>query len=173
LRIAKYCDNSAIAADRDRGTDKQLEVSNSSMSLRGFYLASLLLMSALSACSSPEPPEVMNAVRVAQRCEGESDSRYFPFEIFRSLPAKLSDEPRGLGQLLFSMREPSLSCGDEPDSYRILWRHSFTSWGAASLKVNCAPLVREFDHDVEGPRTVLRRVITAACVVLGESSPHI
>ena len=26
------------------------------------------------------------------------------------------------------MHEPSLSCGAEPDSYRILWVHSFSSW---------------------------------------------
>ena len=78
----------------------------------------------------------MNAVRVAQPCEGDADSRYFPFEIFRSLPANLSDESRGLGQLLHAMREPSLSCGDEPDSYRILWRHSFTSWGAAMVRMS-------------------------------------
>jgi hypothetical protein len=69
------------------------------------------------------PPEVMNAVRVARDAKAMQ---------VRWLSANLSDQPRGLD----AMREPSLSCGDEPDSYRILWRHSFTSWGAAMVRMS-------------------------------------
>jgi hypothetical protein len=42
-----------------------------------------------------------------------------------------------------------------------------------ALKGNGAPLVGEFNDDIDGPRPVLGRVSTAACVVLGTSSRHV
>src|SRR4051812_30875504 len=89
-----------------------------------------LFMIAAAACSSPEPPKVSNAVRVAPQCEGTTASRYFPAGMVRWFPKSQSadDWTRGPSEILDAMHEPSLSCGVEPQSYRILWGHSFSGW---------------------------------------------
>jgi hypothetical protein len=92
--------------------------------------AVVLLTVVLDACSSPELPDVWNAVAVAAQCEGSGESRYFPADMFRWLPkgTPASEWTRGPSQMLEAMREPSLACGAAPESYRILWIHSFSSW---------------------------------------------
>ena len=91
-------------------------------------LATALLTVWSIACSPLVMPEVSNAVPVASKCESSSESRYFPAE-FRWLPTGQSalTWTRGPSTILEAMQEPPLSCGDAPESYRILWLHSFSS----------------------------------------------
>jgi hypothetical protein len=92
-----------------------------------------VLAGVMTGCSSPAPPEVTNAVPVLPRCDVEGETRYFRPEMFRAMPL---DWPLVMGRMLDAMREPALSCGTEPDSYRILWVHSFTNWGSAMVRMS-------------------------------------
>ena len=108
------------------------------MSRRASAIGSLstFLVGLLIACSSQELPDIENAARVSPRCEGKAEDRYFHPENFRALPFNQFVWPQQMGRMLDAMREPALSCGDEPDSYRILWLHSFPNWGSAMVRVS-------------------------------------
>jgi hypothetical protein len=94
-------------------------------------LAASLVILAAVACAPPQLPEVSNGVPVAAECGGSIESRFFPGERLRWFPKQpipVADWTRGAAEILEVMREPPLSCGAQPDSYRILWLHSFSSW---------------------------------------------
>jgi len=57
------------------------------------------------------------AVRVASECESNVERRYFPARSAAGVPSKV----------LEAMHEPPLSCGVQPDSYRILWFTAFST----------------------------------------------
>jgi hypothetical protein len=84
--------------------------------------ASLLLAClSLAGCGPSDPPSPTpssNDVQVSSECESNIDRRYFPG---RSAAVE--------SQALAAMHEPSLSCGIQPDSYRVLWFTAFSGGG--------------------------------------------
>jgi hypothetical protein len=96
--------------------------------LNRFAISLVVLVGA--ACTVPEPPEVSNAVRVVDHCD--PNGSYLSKATFRWFPSTLSfnDWVEACGRILGAMRESPLWCGSHPDTYRILWLHSFSSWPA-------------------------------------------
>jgi hypothetical protein len=99
--------------------------------LTRYGLAAGFLILTAVACVEPDLPEISNAVQVTPRCEDTAEGSYLPAEMFRllpKLPSPSGDWTRGPSQILEAMHEPQLSCGVHPDSYRVLWLHSFSNW---------------------------------------------
>src|SRR5262249_29408612 len=98
--------------------------------MRVRFAAVLIAVSSLGCKESigplPEPALAIHAVAV---CEGTPESRYFPESAVRWLRREASGGPAAIAaRILEAMREPSFACSDVPESYRVLWLHSFSSW---------------------------------------------
>jgi hypothetical protein len=73
-------------------------------------------------------PEPALAVHATAKCDGALEPRYFPEAALRSMPADAYRFVKLPALLLEAMHEPSFACGSVPESYRVLWMHSFSSW---------------------------------------------
>src|SRR5215831_4673745 len=92
--------------------------------------ALLVALSAVGCTQRPSAlPEPAIAIHAMSVCEGTLQSRYFPESAVRWLPQpSFGRNLDYAAQILDAMHESSFACGDVPESYRVLWLHSFSGW---------------------------------------------
>ena len=105
-----------------------------------------LLTSTAMGCSPRELPAPTNAVPVAARCGSTVDSRFFPADSFRWLPQDGRVWRTWPAEILDSMHELPLSCGAQPDSYRILWIAALAEWPPDGVSAFPPTMVRVSRH---------------------------
>jgi hypothetical protein len=106
--------------------------------LRRSSSSAVLMLSSIACSTQATLPDVSNAVQVSRVCEAGAEGSYFPKGTLRSITSGRSEAEwtRPPAKILAAMREPSLACGSEPNSYRILWTHSLPGYPPTMVRVS-------------------------------------
>src|SRR5262252_3990042 len=102
-----------------------------------------------AACTSRDLPlpDPAIAVHASASCGQTAPAYYFPEAAFRWLRPNIQGTTEKPAQILEAMREPSLSCGVQPESYRLVWIPALSGWmtdgggynGPTAIRFNRAP----------------------------------
>src|SRR5215471_8568882 len=94
-------------------------------------------------------PEPAIAAHASPSCDQATPTPayYFPGAAFRWLSPHIEGTTEKPAQILEAMREPALSCGVQPESYRLVWIPALSGWmtdgggynGPTAIRFNRAP----------------------------------
>jgi hypothetical protein len=116
-----------------------------------------------TGCEQSALPDPQFAVRVESECPEPTNESYF----FTAESVYLKSD-RLIGSWpslqLTAMREPSLRCGEMPDSYRLLWLHSFSNW---------PPTMVRFTRDGERWKVIAVRLSSTSPRTEAERRDHL
>ena len=75
-------------------------------------------------------PEPAIAAHASPSCDQATPTPayYFPGAAFRWLSLHIEGTTEKPAQILEAMREPALSCGVQPESYRLVWIPALSGW---------------------------------------------